>query len=132
MLVVIPHVTRSYPAGLDVVFADFPNKSPETIDSFMRSLSVSAGKRISNESLVKKGVKFSVNGTMKQAVANTCLVNISWLRVRNSESLIAAVTVSFCSQITMKRNDIIHQTQTEFLHIQFFPFSFHEFLPSAE
>jgi len=59
---------------------------------------------------------------MKQTVADACFVNISWLWVRNSESLIAAVTVSFCSQITMKRNDIIHQTQTEFLHIPIFSF----------
>jgi len=53
------------PAGLGVVFADFPNKSTKTVDGFVSSLFVSAGKRIGNKCLVKEWVKFSVNSTMK-------------------------------------------------------------------
>src|SRR3989338_3575898 len=90
------------PTGLGVVFADLPNKSTETIESFVRSFFISTRKRIGDESPVKEWVKFPVNCTVKQTVSNTGFVNASRFRVGNVESFVRSMFVCFVFQIVVK------------------------------
>ena len=69
---------------------------------------------------------------VEQAVADGCFVDIARLRVGDLEMLVAAVTVRLVPQIAMKRENIVHETKLELLHVALMPLSFQEFTPCAK
>src|SRR3989338_192981 len=54
---------------------------------------------------------------MEQTVAHRRLVYITGLRVRYSECFVSAMTIRPCRKVVMQREDVVHQTVLECLHI---------------
>src|SRR3989344_523996 len=54
---------------------------------------------------------------MEQTVAHGRLVYITGLRVRYSECFVSAMTIRPCRKVVMQREDVVHQTVLECLHI---------------
>jgi len=96
------------------------------------SFVITAGKRICDKGFVEKGVKFSVNGVVKQPVPHAGFVNISWFGVRDIKGLIAAVFVGMMNEILVERYYIIHQVKGKFLNVFFLLFSFQKLLPGLK
>lgn len=57
----------------------------------MHTFFVSAGERISNKSSIEKWIQNSVDGMMKQSIANTGFVNMATLGVGDIKTFVAAV-----------------------------------------
>lgn len=126
----LPDVTFQNPAGSSVVLACLVSENAEAIQGLVRPLPDPAGEGIADELSVKIQVQHSVNGVMDEAIADACFVDVSRLRVGNIEGLIAAVAVGSIDKVTMKCEDVIHETQAEFLHVELPPLAGQEFPPS--
>ena len=59
----------------------------------MRTLVFSAGKRIGDESAVKKWIEFAVDRVVQKPIANGCFMDISGFGIGDIESLISPMLI---------------------------------------
>ena len=123
------YVAFQNPAGFRVIAACFICKRSESRKRFMRAFSDSARKRIGDEFPVEIWIEYTVYGVVQETVANTCFVNVSWLRVGDVEFLISAVAVGTISKVAVQHKEIVHEQKREFLYIRSSAFSAQEFPP---
>jgi hypothetical protein len=95
----------------------------------MRPLIIPARKRIAGKGSVKKQIQYSIDCVMKQSVSDTGFMDISRLRVVNSEIFVAAVFVSEAFQLSVKLQNIIHQIQLKFLDVSFLSLASQKLFP---
>ena len=84
----LPDIALQNPAGSLIIPAGFPDKSPESIYSFVSSLVETTGIRVGDEQPVKERVKNPVNSVMEQTVADTGFVDVTRFGVVYFERLV--------------------------------------------
>lgn len=98
----------------------------------MGSLPKLTGKGVGYESAREERIQNAIDGMVEEPVADRCFANTPGLGVGNVEGVVWTVMVCFGCEIGMERQDIIHETQIEFLHINFIPFAWNELLPCGK
>jgi len=112
-----PDVAFQNPAGLCIIFAGPICERAKSVDSSVRSFPDPTGIRISNKCFLKKRIKNPVNGVVEQSVANARFENVPRFGIIDLERLISAVLMRMIEKVTMKRKDIVQQSQRKFLHV---------------
>jgi len=69
---------------------------------------------------------------VKKPVTNTRFMDTSGLRVRNIKCLVFRVSISFFSQIPMKRQNVLHQVSLKNLNVLSGPFTINKLSPRLE
>jgi len=69
---------------------------------------------------------------MQKSVADACFVYVARFRVVYFEVLVSSVMIRTRNEISMERNDIIHQISSECLYILTLTFSLYEFFPRGK
>jgi hypothetical protein len=85
-----------------------------------------------NEMNIKKRVKLPVKCMVEKPVPHACLVNISWLWIRNIESIISPMDIGFVFEVSMESEYVVGKPVLEFLYIFLAPLPFKEFFPCLE
>ncbi len=73
-----------------------------------------------------------MNGVVKQSIADTCLMNISWLRIINLECFVGRMSIASIGEVTVKSDDVGHEVAPELLHISPLALTVDKFLPSSK
>jgi hypothetical protein len=119
-------------AGAGIVLRYLVRECLEPPHRPMRSFVEPTGIRIGYEGAVEEGVELAVNGVVEEPVANRRFVNVSGLRIRDLEGIIAAMSIRPTSKILVKSDDIGHQITPKKLDIRKALLTTLELLPSVK
>jgi len=128
----LSHVAFQDKDGLGVVFGSLPAKGSESVEGLMRAFPYSTGVGISDKGPIKERIEDTIDGVMEEAVSHAGLMNRTGFWVRDTEGMVGTVGIGFVYEVTMKREDIVHQVQFECLHVLFLGLASYELLPGLE
>lgn len=97
----LPNITFERPHSPGMVARSLASEASEAVEGFMDSFIISARIRISDKQSVEKRIEDAVNGSMDYPVSHSRFMDISWLRVRDIESLVARMTIGFESKFSV-------------------------------
>ena len=98
----------------------------------MRTLALSARKRIKNKFIIKIQIQNPVNCMVKQPVPDSCFMNIARFWVIYFESIIWAMFIRFFGKLAMERKNIIHKMDGKLINIFSFFLITQKFAPCGK
>lgn len=104
----LPDVAFQDPTGFRIVFTDNIGEFSELVYGFMRAFVQAAWIWISDESFVKKWIKFTIDGVVQKSIANYSFMDVPGFGIIDFESLIAAVFVGMIEKFVVKCKNIVH------------------------
>lgn len=128
----LTHVTFQHPNGPRVIARDAVCKSSEAVERFMASLVLPARVRTRDEGGVEEGIEDAIERVMQETVADAGFMDTAGFRVGDVECLVVGMNVGLLSQVLVEREDVIHQTQLELLHVFALSLAAHERAPRFE
>ena len=69
---------------------------------------------------------------MQEPVADACLVDVSRLRIKDIEGMVAAMMIDAAGKVAVQRKNIIHQAHLELLYVPFAALASDKLCPSFQ
>jgi len=100
--------------------------------TLMCSFSYSAREGCWNESRLENPIQDFKNSVMKNTIANGRFVNITKLRIADTEANIVAMSIRFVPKLPMQLKDVLFEVFLKFKHVNFLAFTSLELVPRAK